>query len=36
MSLDAVIMMILVLGLIWGGFVFALSRAVQREKEKSA
>ncbi len=36
MSLEAIVTMILVLGLIWGGFAFALSRAVKREKEKAA
>lgn len=36
MSADAVIMMLLVLGLIWGGFAYTLALAMKREKEKSA
>ncbi|RMD98146.1 MAG: methionine/alanine import family NSS transporter small subunit [Calditrichaeota bacterium] len=34
MSTDAIVMMILILGLMWGGFVFTLSFAVKKEKEK--
>ncbi len=35
MSVDAFIMMILVLGLIWGGFGYSLALAMKREKEKA-
>ena len=35
MSVEAIILMILILGGVWGGFVFALKTAMRREKEKS-
>lgn len=34
MSLSAIIMMCLMLGLIWGGFVFALRTALKKESQK--
>ncbi len=35
MSIEAIILMILILGGVWGGFVFALITAMKRETEKS-
>lgn len=35
MTLDAILMMLLVLGTIWGGFVFTLWIAMKREQKKA-
>ena len=35
MTLDGILFMILVLGLIWGGFIYTLSLAIKREAEKT-
>ena len=35
MSTTAVIVMIVVLGFVWGGFALILTTAVRKEKEKS-
>jgi hypothetical protein len=34
MEITAIIMMILILGLIWGGLAFALNLAIKKEKLK--
>ncbi|MFC1555382.1 MetS family NSS transporter small subunit [candidate division KSB1 bacterium] len=35
MNISALIMLILICGLVWGGFIFAISIALKREKGKS-
>ncbi len=35
MNATAVVMMVLICGLVWGGFVFLLTRALQSEGRKS-
>lgn len=34
MTIDAIIMMIFILGIVWGGFVYALRLAMKKEREK--
>lgn len=34
MNLSAIILMIVVLGLLWGGFLFFIQLAARKEKEK--
>jgi hypothetical protein len=36
MSVDAIIMMVLILTIVWGGFGFALWQAVKQEKKEQA
>lgn len=34
MTIDAIIMMILILGIVWGGFAYALRLAMKKERQK--
>lgn len=34
MTVDAILMMLIVLGAVWGGFVFTMRTAMRREREK--
>ncbi|RMF66078.1 MAG: methionine/alanine import family NSS transporter small subunit [Calditrichaeota bacterium] len=34
MSTGAVIMMVVILGLVWGGFLFSLRTAIKKESQK--
>lgn len=36
MSAEGILFMILILGLIWGGFAYMLRLAIRREKEKTS
>lgn len=35
MSLSAIIMMVFILSLVWGGFVFVLRTAIKKESKKN-